>query len=356
MFNNVAYTQAFQGTSVIQPKYDSALSVYNSIVTQLDSGIVLMQNPLATAAASSDIMFGGNTTSWIQFANTLKLRILMRQSQVSSQASFIQSELAKIVANRAGFLTADAAVNPGYANNTGQQNPVWGFFVGLNGLPTTGGYADYYRAAKYSISWLSSNNDPRLTYIYSHDGTSDTTYSGCVLGATNNPGGNSTSSIGPGILKSVSQSAIVISAAESYFLQAEAAYRGWIGTAASADSLVNQGIQASFTYLGAGDATAYTSQANTATNYSACTTAAQQLACIIRQKWIAMNGITPFEAWSDYRRLGLPSDIPLSISSYVTTPAIPTRVIYPTVEYQYNKTNVALQGSVTAYSKVFWNQ
>ena len=109
----------------------------------------------------------------------------------------------------------------------------------------------------------------------------------------------------------------------------------------------------------ANEAAALTSQAgNLQTNYSACTTDAQRLACIIRQKWVAMNGVTPFEAWCDYRRLGLPADIPVSISIYVDNPpAIPVRFLYPLSEYTTNTANVNAEGTINGHtSTIFWNK
>lgn len=355
-YNDIPYTDALKGTTKITPKYDKAQAVYTAIVNQLDSGVLNMQNPSATATANSDILFGGNISKWIAFANTLRLRILMRQSQMSGQASYIQGEIARITANGGGFLTADATVNPGYAASSGQQNPTWGYFVTLTGNPTSGGQADYWRAAAYSINFMKNNSDVRYKFIYSTN--SSGLYAGNILGSTTNITGTGTSSMGPGILQSVSQPAVMITAAESYFLQAEANLRGWLGGAGDDATNFDAGVKASFDYLGAPDssATALTSQSgNKQTNYGACTTFDEKLACIIRQKWLAMNAITPYEAWSDYRRLALPADVPISISPYKDGPSIPVRILYPTSEYTTNAANVGAEGTIDGHtSKIFW--
>jgi hypothetical protein len=363
-YNDVPYTDALKGTTVITPKYDKGQSVYEAIVAQLDSGVTYMQNPNATATSTSDVMLGGNTASWIAFANTLRLRILMRQTQMSDRTSYIQAQIAKIQANGGGFLTADATVNPGYAASTGQQNPTWGYFVTLTGNPTSGGRADYWRAAQYSIVFLMNNNDIRYKFIYSTSSDANHPYIGNVLGSLSNIPGTGSSSIGPGILKSVSQPAVVISLAESYFLQAEADLRGWLGSAGDDNVNFNNGVKASFEYLNAADsgstpdqtATALVAQsANKNTNYNACTTFDEKLGCIIRQKWVALNTITPFEPWSDYRRLALPADIPISVSPYKDGPNIPLRILYPTSEYTTNAANVGAEGTIDGHtSKIFW--
>ena len=176
---------------------------------------------------------------------------------------------------------------------------------------------------------------------------------GGKLGSTNNPVGSAISGFGPGVLKSVAQPSILISAAESYFLQAEATFRTFLP--GNVQTLFNSGVQASFDYLGAAGALAYYSQANKNTNYAATTNPAEQLAVIIRQKWVANNTVMPLEAFNDYRRLGLPSDIPLSVSTFVDVRTIPTRYLYPTVEYSTNAANVAAQGTINHHtSKIFW--
>ncbi|MBI1780302.1 MAG: SusD/RagB family nutrient-binding outer membrane lipoprotein [Sphingobacteriales bacterium] len=349
MFNNVPYTQALHGTNTIQPAYDDAKTIYESLAGRLDTAVTLLQRADAVAAANSDVLFNGSTTKWVQFANTLKLRILMRQSQMSGRASYIQAQIAKINANGGGFLSTDAGVNPGYANNSGQMNPFWSMCYN-----TAGTYiGDFWRANQYPITFCTNNNDPRYTRLYAPTANGGI-YQGNVIGSQTNHAANTSSTFGPGVLKSVSQPAIILSAAESYFLQAEAGLDGWLSN--TPQELFQNGVQASFTYLGAGDATSYYSQAgNVNTNYAACSGTAQQLACIIRQKWMAMNTVTPFEAWADYRRLGLPVDIPLSVSQYVDVLAIPVRILYPTSEYQTNGTNVNAQGTINHHtSKIFW--
>jgi len=355
VFNNVPYTDAFQGTLVINPKYTEGQVIYEDLSNQLDTAATLMASPAATAAENSDVMFDGDNTLWIAFANTLRLRLLVRQSQMPGRDAYIKGEIAKIIANGGGFLEEDATINPGYANNDQQQNPLWGYFRTLTGLPTSGGQADYYRASAYAINTLNAYTDPRLPFIYGKNNAG--AYVGNVLGSQSNIPGEGTSSLGPGLLVSAGQNAMIISAAESHFLQAEAIVRGYL--TGDAKEQYEAGVQASFDYLGAGDATAYLAQSNANTNWALATTPAAQIALIIRQKWISEDGVLPMEAYNDYRRLHLPSDIPISISPYKSpsTAQVPTRYLYPVSEYTTNTANVNAQGSIDYYtSKVFWNQ
>jgi Starch-binding associating with outer membrane len=356
MFNNIPYHDAFQGTIVIQPKYEKGQDIYEDLSAQLDTVATLMASPLAIGDPKSDVMFGGDNASWIAFANTLRLRLLMRQSQMSGRDAYIKAEIAKIIANGGGFLTKDAAVNPGYANNDGQQNPLYGYFRTLTDLPTSGGQADYWRAAQYAISTLKDYNDTnRLAKIYAKNDKGD--YVGCVLGSQFNPPGGGASSLGSGLLKSVSQNAIILSAAESHFLQAEAIVRGYLTGTAKTE--YEAGVTASFAFLGASGAAGYLAQSNANTNWTLASGVSAQIAIIIGQKWIAMNGVTPLEAYADYRRLGMPATIPISISPYRNPPnsETPVRYLYPTSEYTTNSENVNAEGTIDYYTnRVFWNQ
>ncbi|HWB27825.1 MAG TPA: SusD/RagB family nutrient-binding outer membrane lipoprotein [Chitinophagaceae bacterium] len=351
-YGDVPYSDALHGTTIIEPRYDKGSAIYDSIVDQINIAVELLKRPDAVAANNSDVVFDGDASKWIQFANTLKLRILLRESEVSGKDTYIKSEIAKSVANGYGFLTEDAGANPGYANNSGQQSPVYGFFVTITGLPTSGGTGDYWRAAQYSLNFLGNHNDPRISRLYAKVNGQ---YIGTTLGSTSNPTSSNSSTVGPGILQSASQPAILISAAESYFLQAEANLRGWLGAATDATANFDAGVQSSFDYLGSGDATTYYSQpGDKNTNITACTTFNEKLACLIRQKWVAMNSLTPLESWDDYRRLHLPADIPLSVSPY-SQGNIPVRLQYPNSEYQTNASNANAEGTIDSQkTKVFW--
>lgn len=101
LFNNVPYTEAFKGTTVIHPKYDDAKFIYEDLIKQLDTAITMLTRSNAEATATSDIFFEGDKTKWRMFANSLKLRILMRQTQIPGRAAYIQAEIAKIIAEKA---------------------------------------------------------------------------------------------------------------------------------------------------------------------------------------------------------------------------------------------------------------
>src|SRR5579872_1663150 len=91
-FGNIPYTQAVQPPQILQPSYDSARTIYKDLVVQLDSAIIALQASQSTSDDAADVMFKGNKTLWLQFANTIKLRILLRQVPNGDQ-SYVATEV-----------------------------------------------------------------------------------------------------------------------------------------------------------------------------------------------------------------------------------------------------------------------
>lgn len=359
VFNNIPYSEALKSTAAIRPAYDNAQTIYEDLANQLDAAANLFKaniGKVSSADAAFDIMFQGNALKWAKFANTLKLRILLRQSEMQGRTAYINTEIAKINANGVGFIGAGEGsfVNPGYANSNGKQNPFWGNF----GYSPAGKTAPvdnhrYYIASAYAISFYQGNNDPRLGFLYTTiDDGKGTTYSGSRFGPTASSADNPQfkSAIGTGLLKKPEMSQPIITDFESLFLQAEAAQRNYIN--GDARNLYETAVKQCFNYLGAGDATAYLKQ----NAISSWDLAGDKLTLIMTQKWAAMNGVNDMESWADFRRLNIPADIPVSDNPAATTRKIPVRLLYPQSEYNYNPDNVLAQGTISQFtSRVFWD-
>lgn len=360
IYGDVPYMDALQGTTVILPTYTSSQTIYEDLINQIDTGITdIKASGGAGVPSGSDIMFNGDVTSWVQFANTLKLRILLRQTEMSGRTGYIQDHINDIKNEGSGFLTVDASVNPGYLNSAGKQNPFYGFNINTSGTYTN----DYWRANQYALDFYGDNNDPRRERVYGPTSGDPFTYAGNFLGqSTGALVGSATSLFGPGVLKSVDQPSVIITASESYFLQAEAVLRGFLS--GDAEDLYHAGITASFNEYGVDDpdnaaATYYGQTGNSNVYWDNSRTFDYKLNLIIAQKWCAENTITPFEEWCDYRRLpniDFNKDIPLTQSIYAQDPKIvPYRLLYPQSEYGSNAENVPEQGD-DAYrtDKIFW--
>jgi hypothetical protein len=356
-YGNVPYSQATQSVTFLTPKYDKGQDIYEDLAKQLDSAVILFKAAtVSNEAKAADIYAGGDVTKWAKFANTLKLRILLRQSEMPGREAYIKTEIAKIDANGYGYIGTGQGISnsPGYLNTAGKQNPFWAIYgYDINGARTT--THSYMLASDYGMNFLKDNNDPRLGKFYTTvDDGKGTTYVSLEWGA--DVGASQTlatvSAIGPGVLKSFDQRQFIITDFESLFIQAEAAQRGYI--TGNAESLYRSAVTANFVYLGltALDAQTYLLEepvANWVVNVD-------KIALIIKQKWAAMNGTNAIESWTDYRRLELPADMPISIASTVTTRKIPVRMLYPQREYNTNSANAAGEGTINQFtSRIFWD-
>lgn len=400
VYNNVPYFDALKGNAVTTPKYDKGIDIYKDLFRQLDTAITLITNADVSATgpnkfiATDDIMFGtpmvaGTTPAamkpkWVRFANTLKLRMLVHlmNGGILSPAGTvpgidIPGEFAKITANGTGFLQTGivAEVNPGYKSD--KPNPFYGFYDhDAAGAVTQGSV--YYKANAYAIGYYEYNGDPRETRFYKAGANG---YKGVEYGLppVNENAAANLAGIGDGVIRGVAAPQWIMTAVESYFLQAEAIHRGFLP--GNARTTLNTGITESFTSLGltAAQATAYmTLNAGYAdVDYNAPALAPGKptggLFTIISQKWFALNAIAPYEVWTDYRRVNLSSTInhfvygdavgydpgpPLSVSPGLpsTITMIPNRLMYVQNEYNYNAANVGSEGTINPFtSHIFWD-
>jgi len=393
-YGDVPYTEALQGVNKLTPAYDNGEDIYQSLVKMLDSAIYKIDNAPedVVALGSTDVMFRGTMANWRAFANTLKLRLLIRASRNvnANTPAWVTAAFGTFGATPV-FLTTDAIVNPGYVATSGKQNPMWETYhsnsagtaagTGRSRIPTY--YAlTFYDGFKINDTWRANKvYRSGITVPANQLGFEDIDVEEAPSGAPawyigTGTGTDATSTTG--ILKGRAMGQPIMLAAESYFLQAEAYLRGFL--AGSDLAAFNNGIVASFTYLykdatntvtgtPAADAVAYQednsgtrpNDANRLVNYDLATTEAQKQEAIITQKWIALNFINSAEAWNEFRRTAYPvstgSTPETNFASYASkaderADRLPARVLYPASEYQVNAANAK---EATIYKTIFWD-
>jgi hypothetical protein len=405
VYGNVPYSQALKGSSNPTPAYDKGVDIYKALFREIDAGLALINAAVVTTTnankniATNDIMFQGNKTMWNKFGNTLKLRMLIHCYAVAAIDK--AAEMAIITTNGFGFLGAgeNAQINPGYTG-ADKGNPFFNAYI-TNTDGSGSANNVYYKANEWGIEYYGFDGDPREARFY-------VAGSGGLIGV---PYGTPpvaqyaaavVAGIGPALNKGATAPQWVITSSESFFLQAEARFRGIITSGPSAQALMTSGIYESFTYTGVANpvASANTYISNNATfpdvDYNGVPQGpggpAGGLYTILQQKWFAMNGYATLETWTDWRRVPYtevatnilitpaPNDAPTTNFVYgdgggfpggpnspgpgpfrsiapQITPAdnIPVRYLYPQTEYNYNTANVAAEGNITRYSRIFWD-
>jgi hypothetical protein len=343
LYGDVPYFEALGRGTVPTPVYDDARAIYDDLLVKLEEAVALIDatqsNELALVPGDDDAIFGGSMENWAKFANTIKLRILVRMSDVAD----ISAGVSAINANGYGYITGDVAVNPGYANEEDKQNPFWATLgAKVDGTVTLSN--DATCATQYILDYLTTTNDTRIDFMYE---LPDDGHLGVEQGfpVGQDYGADFVSNIGPGHLKGADMDAVIFTLAESYFNQAEAAVKGHGG---DAEALYNAGVEASFAYLGAGSSATYLSQM---VNNIAYASSSNKLEAIITQKWLALNGVDAVQSWFDYTRTGFPRNLPVSLLA--STSDRPVRLAYPSSEITSNTANLPDQPDVFT-SKIFW--
>jgi hypothetical protein len=359
-FGSIPYKQAFNYTKYPQPAYDKAADIYTDLLAQLDQAVKYL-NPVVpnSSFANTDIIFarGGDLTSavakWNRFANTIRLRILLRQSAVLGSTP--TAEIAKITANGGLLGVGDnVSVNPGYVDATNKQNPFYGAF----GLTPAGAPATSDNTANNYFVTLLGSSDPRITQFYLAPiaGTDYGAQNGSISGTVVVGSG-----FGPGLLGTATSDQFIMPDFESLFFQAEAIARGWLpGGDAGAKSAFESGIKESFNFLQVpGDTTSvhYMKTIAVANWANSGTSVTEKVNFIAFQKYISLCGIDAVESWSDLRRGVLVLPAGYMSNNPTAAKTLPNVLTYPQSEFTTNSVHIPtpLRNTTSIFTeKLFW--
>lgn len=324
------------------PAYDAQSVVYDSIFLFVDQGIDLIDVDAVAHPGNDDLIFQGDMEQWLRFANTFKLRAYMRLSEVNPGKA--AAGIATL--DGAEFLEEDAAIS--YAAIGGNQNPLFSEMLGLNRVQNV-------VASETVAKFMTDNDDPRAAVFF------DPYVAAGIDSVIGVPQGSfrtntrvvsfPSAAVGANARNDQSATAPVkfLSAAESYFLQAEAVVRGWLSSGAPAQELFVAGIRASFESYDVPGLEAYLSSAPAAQWPGG---ADPQIEAIITQKWVAMTGNQGFEAWSEWRRTGYPDFLVVSIATSLGDDRMPARILYPSTEVTRN---AEFPGVKQVWEPVWWD-
>jgi hypothetical protein len=339
-YGSVPYKEANNST-ILEPKFNSGEEVYTYMIDDLNDAL---SKSLAASKGnipgSDDLIFAGNMANWTKFANTLKLKIYMRQTN-SPRAATATTGITKMIADGTQYLTVDAGMNQ-FTDAINQSNPLFEFNNRRLNVATN------LRMSTTLASYLDINLDTRKAKYY-------------LAGNSLNQG-DFNSTAGAGTIAVVSLNALtpalLMSKEESLFLQAEAMARFNAGTGAKA--LYDAAVNANFTRHGLVGSTFVAGSyafPNTGTIES-------KVEAIITQKWIASFPGNGFEAFFEKNRTGYPTTSTVAQTSVAYVPGqfvyskngttgglFPRRIVYPLSERNANSNAPAL---VTLTTPIWW--
>lgn len=348
LYDKVPYSEAFQGAANLQPKFDDGDAIYTALLAEIDAALAkdYTSLPLNATQKKTDFLFGGDMAKWTQFANTLKLKMYLRM--VNAKPAIAQAGITKLYTDGAAFLTTSAGI-PTWDGTPDNSNPF--YENNIRRLNTT----TNLRASVTLVSYLNAHSDPRVntyfgaTPVPMHQGDYAAT-------AADQPTYASASVF----VQSATDPVWFITAAESYFMQAEALERYFGGT--GAEAAYNSGLTAAFAQT-----TVPLTPALLATYaYPVTGTLETKIEAIITQKWASFPGTHDLEAFFEQERTGYPrnSAVYSTDADYiagqwvygkngVTAGLFPKRLVYPAAARDRNKNTPA---EVPITTKVWWGK
>lgn len=330
-YGNIPYSEAMDIDNVL-PKYDDAQQIYLDIIQRLNASISNL-DPTGSSFGVNDVIYNGDVSKWIKFANSLRLKLGMRIIDVNEN---LGKEAVLQSADYVFTSNADNAVLK-YRSTTPNTHPLWILLVQNN--------SRFHVATSIIVERMNKLEDPRREAYFSRVNEQ---YIGGEYGAVQ--AYDLSSHLSPRFYEPTLE-AIYIDYASVEFLLAEAVERGVLTSHGSAESHYNKAIRASFEYYGVSGIDDYLSNPQVA--YSSAGGPWKKKIGI--QKWLALFN-QGFESWSEYRRLDYPQ---LAAPPGAQVPSVPTRLFYPVSEQGLNGENYknaasAIGGDLLT-TKVFWD-
>lgn len=336
LWGDIGYSEVLQGRDPETgntPALDPQQQVYNGMLAELASAqAALDPGGPGFTSASADLIYGGDVEQWRRFANSLRLRMAMRLSEVDEATA--SAEIAVALAAGVFESNADNAVL-GYFDDEVNVHPLYGYQRSR----------DDHGISATMVDTLKSLSDPRLAVYANPNAYGE--YVGMPNGVLEDPQIDTISRIGTHFTQADAE-AVVMSYAEVLLLQAEAAERRWIS--GDAATLYRNAITAAMQQLGIAqdEIDAYLAQPEVAYN---------GLPSIGLQKWILLYGNGP-EAYAEWRRTGVPEL--MAGPDALNDGQIPVRFPYPQSEMALNGENLSAaidrQGGATLNDPVWWDQ
>ncbi len=382
VFGPIVYTKF--GDSRTSSEYDSQEEAYNAFFADLEESIQILSDNIEDgrfeefdlAYPQGYISNNGEAanTNWIKYANSLRLRLAIRISKASPAKAKTEGE--KSLNHPIGLMETNADsffINGSLDHPIKTINNSWGD-IRMN-------------ASMESI--LVGYEDPRINNYFNVSEVTDGEHKGIRNGLPLLPGyddelAQKEDYITFSLLSDdvLTPSVQLMTAAEVYFLKAEAALRGWSGAGTAQDNY-ELGINTSFQQYGASGSTSYiTNTTRTPKDYIDPVTPSNNIAAltditiawdegasneeklerIITQKWIAMFPEGQ-EAWSEYRRTGYPKIFPVvsnQSGGVIDTNLQIRRIPFVDSELQTNPDGVAgavtkLGGPDNAGTRLWWD-
>lgn len=368
IFGPIPYSKYGESSDV---EFDSVEDSYDIFFKELKEAVDILKAAEAANPTADQIRYAkfdrsryrGDYAIWVRVANTLRLRLAIRISNVDPVRAKAEAEAAVL---DGVLMSSDGS----FEMSTGTIHP----------LETITAAWQETRINAMVETLLGGFNDPRLNVFAVP--ASDPALGGQVKGVRSGAVFGSQPYIGYSQVNFFNNPYVkLMDVAESYFLRAEGALRGW-NMGGSAKDFYEEGVRVSFNAYGVGGVDAYLENStgtqlpyvdvyNPVNNIAPTTDITvkweendsfdKKLERIITQKWIAIYPDGQ-EAWSEFRRTGYPKLYPIAVNySEFSGGTFIKRITYPTSITNSSQNSVGqainqyLGGEDNIYTRLWWD-
>ncbi len=299
LWNDIPYSDAFQGNGALKPTYDSQQSIYAAINTLLTNAISDLStdntaNLIPLGSGSNDLIYNGSTAKWIAAAHSLRARYAIHLSNKGTvDYNAVLADCAAGITGNGNDLEID------FGTTESNANPLYEFDEQRGDVAPSQSFETF------------AAGDPRLAVF------TDSNF-GSFYGSISSP-------------------VPLMTYVETQFIAAEANLRAASPSQTAANAAYDAAVTASLAKFGVTDATWLT-------NNTSGVLGDRSLQNIIEAKYVAL--FLQAEGYNDFRRTGWPALSPTAGT------AIPVRYPYATSERLYNTANVPT--GITINSPVWW--
>ena len=352
-WGDVPYSEALQGASKTNPKYDTQEFIYKGMIASLKASVAAFDG---TSLVKGDVIFNGNVAAWKRAANSLRMLMAIQLSKkYPSAGAYAATAFGEALSDGGGYISTNAQnMIVDYPGGNFKSN-WWNLYNGRKD----------YAESKTMTDLMASLSDGRqlafggLTQDQTSANASVTSNIGVPYGVTRPTAEAFTAAntgwarILRGDFRTESSDIVVISAAQVALARAEAAERGW--TSESLSTLYSEGITLSYGQWGIAVPAGYL-----AANAVGAVGTAGNIQKISTQRYIASypDGL---QGWNIWRKSGFPA-LTAAPAATNTSGLIPRRYTYSSGEYTSNLVSVTaavalLPGAADSQdAKIWWDQ
>ncbi|HTE10977.1 MAG TPA: SusD/RagB family nutrient-binding outer membrane lipoprotein, partial [Chitinophagaceae bacterium] len=162
-YGPIPLSQANNSNYLATVMFDTEDSVYSNILNTLKDASSKINVARTNDKLSYDVIYGGDLLKWKKFANTLRLKIALRCTNVLGPKA--NQVITECMADEANLINSEAEVARIQFDNTAQQNQnpyYWVYSGKANGAYTL----QFPKLNEFMLAFLRSYKDPRIHAYY----------------------------------------------------------------------------------------------------------------------------------------------------------------------------------------------